>query len=138
LSAIKSFFLRLFEKRSKAAPFVLVVGALVVGGNLFDEIPRDVELNYALGPDHDEIVGLELSYAQGQEPIANAVFSWPEGAPPRLHHVVELPPGTYRVRVDLRDRSDQTRTVEERFDVPADGIVNIDLFTRAYASLGGR
>lgn len=138
MSAIKSFFLRLLEKRSKAAPFVLVIGALVVGGQLCDEVPRDVELNYLLGPDHDQIVGLELSYAQGEEHFANAEFSWPDGAPPRLHHVVELPPGTYRVRADLRDRSDRSRTVEERFEVPADGIVNVHLFTRAYASLGAR
>jgi hypothetical protein len=138
LSAIKSFFLRLLEKRAKVAPLVLVIGALVVGANLFDEVPRDVELNYLLGPDHDEIVGLGLSYAQGQEHFANAEFSWPEGAPPRLHHEVELPPGRYRVRAELRDRSDRTRTIERRFEVPADGIVTVDLVTRAYASLGAR
>jgi hypothetical protein len=134
LSALKRFVLRLLEQRRKVAPAVLLIGAVVVGTQLFDEVPRDVELNYALGPDHDEIVGLTLSYEQSGEEVSVADFSWPNGAPPRLHHEVELAPGTYRVRAELRDREHRMRSVEKRFDVPADGIVNLDLFTRALAS----
>ena len=46
-------WLRALQKhRRRIATLVVVVGVLVVGGRLFDAVPRDVHLRLRFGPDH--------------------------------------------------------------------------------------
>lgn len=105
----------------------LLIGALVVGGVVARAYPRDVALRYDLGADHAQWVEARLSYSQDRDEMAGVTFRQPEGMPDRLRHEVELSPGRYRVAATLVDGDGNARRVERSFDVPAEGLIRIDL-----------
>jgi len=128
---------RLFLRhRRRLARFVILVGLIVVGTQIFQASPRETEIRYGLGPRHDDVVELRIAYAVEGEEAVGARFRFEDGAPRSVRHTVELHPGRYEVRADVMERGGQ-RSVERALRVPADGVVHIDLFEIAYADAGG-
>jgi len=113
--------------RKRVAKGALLIGALVVGGVVVRAYPRDVALRYDLGAGHRAFVEVRLSYSGDEGEMAGASFRQPEGMPERLDHRVELAPGRYRVAATLVDDAGASRRVERPFDVPAEGVIRIDL-----------
>ena len=68
-------WLRALQKhRRRIATLVVVVGVLVVGGRLFDAVPRDVHLRLRFGPDHAAVREAYVAYEQdGEEGIVESV-----------------------------------------------------------------
>lgn len=125
---------RLFVRhRRRVAPLVILVGLAVVGSTVFDAAPRETEIRYDLGPDHERVVEARIVYVKDGEEVKGARFTWPDGAPPSLRHTVELPAGRYEIRADLIEPGRQRRIVRA-LRVPADGLVRVDLFEQAVAS----
>lgn len=118
--------------RRRIALGVVVVGVLVVGGQLFEAFPRDTEIRYGLGPDHGAVDELSLVYLEDGELVVGATFRWPEGAPGSLTHEVELAPGRYEIEARLSGRG-SPRVVRRALAVPVEGVVRIDLFEEALA-----
>tara|TARA_B100001750_G_scaffold235528_1_gene238240 strand:- start:2789 stop:3136 length:348 start_codon:yes stop_codon:yes gene_type:complete len=109
------------------AKAALVVGALAVGGVVFRAYPREVELRYDLGAAHRSVTELRLTYVGPEGEMASLTSRHPEGFPePTFRHSVDLGPGHYAVEATLVG-SPENRFVERGFDVPAEGLVRIDL-----------
>ena len=122
----------LWTHRQRWAPAVLIVGLAVVIGQASTAVPREVALRYRLGPSHESIIALELSYRLGEDEMAGARFAWPEGAPRSVEHRLDLAPGEYQVRAQLTHREGR-RQVDRRFEVPSEGAIRIDLYAVGYA-----
>lgn len=99
----------------------------MVGGVVARAYPRDVALRYDLGPGHAGLSELRLSYLGEEGEMVGVTFRRPDGMPERLRHEVELSPGHYRVAATLIDGEGNERRVEKPFDVPAEGVIRIDL-----------
>lgn len=120
------------KHRKRLAPFVILVGLVVVGSTVFDASPRETEIRYDLGPQHETVREARIVYfTEGQE-VKGVRFHWDRGAPPSLRHTVELSPGRYDIQVDLME-AEGHRSVRRALRVPADGLVRIDLFEQAMA-----
>jgi len=118
--------------RKRLAPFVILVGLVVVGGTVFDASPRETEIRYDLGPGHGEVREARIVYVTEGEEVKGVRFQWDDGAPPSLRHTVELSPGRYDIRADVVGRGGP-RSIRRALRVPADGVVRIDLFDQAVA-----
>lgn len=138
MASFKEMALKALRKRQRAAPFVLVVAALVVGGVVYRSYPREVKLRYALGPDHGEVHDLWLSYEQEGELVRGARFHYDEGAPEHVYHSVDLPEGRYTIRAELRGPN-LARDISRALIAPAQGRVRIRLYDapEAVATLQG-
>ena len=132
VSVLSRVFETVGRHRRRIALGVVVVGVLVVGGQLLGAFPRDTEIRYRLGPDHSEVDALSLLYRSEGELTAGATFRWPEGAPGSLTHTVELAPGRYEIQANLSGEG-SPRVVRRILQVPVDGAVRIDLFDEALA-----
>ena len=119
--------LALLRGRQRAAPFVLVVAALVVGGMVFRAYPREVSLRYALGPDHAEVHDLRLSYQQDDEEVRGVRFHYEGGAPAHVYHSVQLTEGRYVIEAELRGPN-VARDVSRALMAPAEGRVRVRLY----------
>ena len=118
--------------RKGLSRIVLIVAVLVVGGQLFEALPREVTVRYTLGPDHRSVTEARIGYELEGEELKGVRFRYAKGAPAVVDHVVELPPGRYRVVANLRGPG-LSRSTSRVLTVPADGIVRIDLFEGAFA-----
>ena len=114
-------------KREKAAPAVLVIAALVVGGVVYRAYPREVRLRYALGPDHAEVHDLWLSYEQDGEEVRGVRFHYEDGAPAHVYHAVDLAEGRYTIKAELRGPN-LARDVTRALVAPAQGRVRVRLY----------
>ncbi len=123
---------RLLAHRRRLAPLVLIVGVLLVGSQLWEAVPQETEIHYRLGPQHEEIRSISLSYQTGGEEVVRTDFRWPAGAPRTVPHAVSLPPAEYLIEAEVR-ASSGSRHLERRLAIPAEGLVSIDLFDVAYA-----
>ena len=112
--------------RKRFAPLVVLIGAVVVGGEIFAAMPQETEIQYRLGPDHDAVREARISYVLEGEAVKGARFSYGHGAPATLRHRVELAPGRYEVVVELV-AGDHVRRIRRRLQIPAEGEVRIDL-----------
>ena len=100
---------------------VAVVGVLVVGGRIFEAVPREVSVEYSV-PEH-QVDEVQVAYFLDGDEVSGIRFESPR-AP--LTHTLSLSPGRYRVEAVVRADSDQ-RIVRRALRVPADGVVHIDL-----------
>ncbi len=123
----------MWEHRRRFAPIVMIVGLLVVGGQLFGAFPRETEVRYRLGPEHRDVTSARISYVAEGEEALGARFDWREGAPESVRDTVSLIPGRYEVRAELSGAG-SAREVVRALTVPADGVVSIELFDQAYAN----
>jgi hypothetical protein len=122
-----------WDRRRRVAPIVMIVGLLVVGGQLFGVVPRETEVRYRLGPEHGDVTSARIAYVADGEEALGARFDWHDGAPESVHHTVSLIPGRYEVRAELSGPG-VARDVVRALTVPADGVVTIELFDQAYAN----
>lgn len=123
--------------RRRVARLVAVAGIAVVGVYLLQSFPREVSIRFALGPDHEVVTQARIAYLDEEsgEAIKGVRLEYPEGAPKTFRHQVDLPPGRYDVRAELRGPS-LSRSITRSLEVPADGLVHMDLFDQAYARAG--
>jgi hypothetical protein len=119
--------------RKNLARGVAVIAILVIGGQLLSVLPREVQLRYALGPDHRAVRRARIIYFHEGEEMHGLERRYALGAPPRIDHTVDLPPGRYEVRAELEGEAGLQRQLERSFEVPAEGVVRIDLFDQAMA-----
>lgn len=117
------------KHRSRLARVVFVVGALVVGLTLVSAAPRETHLRFAVGPDHRDVTDVRIAYVQAGEVVRGAHFPFRMGAPEVIRHRVELAPGLYEVRAELRGPRVR-RDLRAPLEVPAEGTVRIDLSPR--------
>jgi hypothetical protein len=115
-----------FDRRRRYAPLVLVLAVVVVGNELWSGMPRNTRLEYRLGPDHARVVEMRVVYVQDGEEIRGVSFHYPEGAPPRVAHQLELPSGHYEVSLELTDRDGKAVRVTRALRTPAEGVVRVD------------
>lgn len=100
---------------------VAVVGVLVVGGRIFEAVPREVSIELSL-PD-DGVEEVQVAYFLDGDEVSGVRF---EGSRAPLLHTLSLPPGRYQVEAVVRGRAGQ-RVVRRALRVPAEGVVHIDL-----------
>ena len=118
---------QLFLKhRQRAAPLVLLIGLLVVGGTVFEASPRETEIRYDLGPEHRGIETARIAYLLDGDEVLGARFSFEEGAPASLRHTVDLSPGRYEVKAELRGPG-MSRDLSRVIEVPAEGLLRVDV-----------
>lgn len=120
------------DHRKRFAPLVAVLAVVVIGSVLLGGMPREVEIRYDLGADHEAFSEVSLSYRQQGESVQEVRFDYPGGAPAQFRHRIELVPGRYAIEASLRG-SGQSRDISRALEVPAEGLVRIDLFDVAYA-----
>jgi hypothetical protein len=121
--------------RKRLARFVLLIALLVVGGQVLQWVPRAVDIRYHLGPRHRDFTEARIAYMQQGHEIKGVRLRYESGAPESIRHQVDLSPGRYEIAVELRG-PDAERTVRRALQVPADGVVRVDLFDRAMARMG--
>lgn len=120
--------------RRRIARLIAIVAIAVLGSHFFSTIPRDVELRYDLGPDHDRWTAVEVSYQMDGGEVAGVRWLHRRGAPRSIRHTVSLAPGRYEV-VAILSAGSRRQTVERAIQVPADSVIRIDLFDLEYASV---
>lgn len=118
--------------RRRIAPAIAVAAILVVGGSMMSGVPREVHVRYSLGPAHSDIQELRIVYVIEGETVKGVRFDYPEGAPERVNHRIELPPGRYTIEATLIGESGRFE-LRRALVVPAEGRVDVELFTLAYA-----
>lgn len=98
---------------------VAVVGVLVVGGRIFEAVPREVSVEYSVP--EASVDEVRVAYFLDGDEVSGVRF---ERRP--MTHTVQLSPGRYRVEAVVRADEGQ-RVVRRALRVPADGVVHIDL-----------
>jgi len=136
VSSTESLPARLWSKRKRFAPVVLVVGAAVVGLRTMDAVPKNTEITFGFGPEHADVKAANISYLLDGEAAARVEFHWPAGAPKVVDHSVTLAKGQYEVRAELDEGPTNHVVVLRKLRIPAQGRVHIDLFDMAYVQNG--
>lgn len=116
--------------RRRFASLVGLVGLLVVGGVIFEQVPRPVELAFELGDQASDLREIDVRYLHEGDEVAGFRRHADAGFARFLQHEVELSPGRYEVWAALRGGragEEIDRQVQRAFRVPADGVVTIDL-----------
>lgn len=109
------------EHRRRVAMLVAVVGVLVVGGRIFEAVPREVSVEFSV-PEHG-VEAVQVAYFLSGDEVSGVRFDSPR---PPLRHTLSLSPGRYHVEAVIRAGEGQ-RVVRRALRVPAEGIVHIDL-----------
>lgn len=110
-----------------------VLGVLIVVlaySQLAPAVPQESDLEFALGPDHQQVVELRVAYVQNGEPYKGARFDFPTGAPAQVSHRVSLPGGDYEVRVELLRRGRAVERIVRSMHSPAEGRLRLHLAER--------
>ena len=108
------------EHRRRVAMLVAVVGVLVVGGRIFEAVPREVSVEYSVP--ESEVEEVAVAYFLDGDEVSGVRFE----STHNLRHTLDLSPGRYRVEAVVR-ANDGQRVVRRALRVPADGVVHIDL-----------
>ena len=117
----------LARHRRLLSRLVLLVAVLVVALELWPRVPRDTDLEFALGPGHERVVELRVAYLVDGEELHGVAFDFPAGAPDRVRHRVSLPAGEYQLKLELRSRGGRSRQLIRRLKTPVEGLVTIQL-----------
>jgi hypothetical protein len=113
--------------RRSLSRVVALLGGVVVVLALFPHVPRKVDVEFELGPTHQEIVEVRVAYLQDGEELHGVSFSFPGGAPGQLRHSVTLPPGDFEVHAELRPNRGLSSETVRKLHAPAEGVVKIRL-----------
>ena len=123
------------QHRRRVARVLFGLGLFAVAYQLLPNVPRQTELEFALGEGHARVVELRVAFEQEGEEMHGVRFGFPEGAPRTVRHSLRLPSGEYVVRCELRERGGDSLELTRRLITPADGVVRIALGDQ-YAALG--
>jgi len=110
--------------RKRLAPLVAAVAIAVIAGTLVQSWPREVELRFALGADHQQLREARIAYTLEGEEVKGVSFREPNGFGPAIRHRLELVPGRYDVEATLSGEG-IARHVVRALEVPADGLVRM-------------
>jgi hypothetical protein len=113
--------------RRRIARLVLATGIVFTALTLWPNWPRELEVEYQLGSEHSKVVELRVTYLQGTQALQGVNFSFPEGAPDAVRHRLTLPPGTFVLHCELRDRSGTARAVTRQLHTPIEGAIRVFL-----------
>jgi hypothetical protein len=111
--------------KQRLARLTALVGVLVVGSVLLRGTPQPVDVEFDLGPEHRNFVEVRVAYLQDGEELHGVAFSFPEGAPGRVRHSVNLPEGDFEVRTQLRPIRGSALASIGKLHAPAEGRVRI-------------
>src|SRR5690349_4312730 len=91
--------------RRRLAMPLLVLGLSAAGKLTYDETPREQPVQLDL-PEavRADLAGVRLTYMEDDEAILGTEHRFNEPAPPRVHSTPSLPPGDYRLDVELAHR----------------------------------
>lgn len=129
----------LLSRRRKLAPAVLLLGVVVIGTELWSQVPQETDVEYVLGAGHADVVELRVGYLLEGEELHGVSFRYPEGAPRVVRHEVSLPSGRYTVALEVRRRRGAgRRRVERSLQTPVDGVVRLKASPAAQARLRRR
>jgi hypothetical protein len=124
-----SLLAQLQPHKKRIARLVGFAGMLLISGMLIKGAPSQVEVELLLGPLHREYVEVRVAYVQRGEEVHGVAFSFPDGAPGKLHHKVQLPAGDFEVRTELRSERGPVVASIGRLHAPSAGQVVIEVPT---------
>jgi hypothetical protein len=128
---------RWFEAhRRRLSRLIAVAGAALVALVLQPHIPHTVDVEFDLGPAHQQFVELRVAYVRSGEELHGVMLTFPEGAPGTVHHSVSLPPGEFEVRTALRPTRGARLASVGKLHAPADSPVRIRVPTSSVADAG--
>jgi len=84
-------------------------------------------VNVVLGTDHDQVTDLRMAYVQDGQVYHGAHFSYPAGAPSRVHHRVDLATGRYTLECDVMRRDGTQQHVTRGLSVPVEGQLRLQI-----------
>jgi hypothetical protein len=113
--------------RQRLSRLTALAGLAIVALVLFPHVPRTVDVEFELGPAHQQIVELRVAYVRAGEELHGVMLSFPKGAPGTVHHSVSLPPGEFEVRAALRQAHGAMLASIGKLHAPAEGPVRIRL-----------
>jgi hypothetical protein len=115
------------EHRQRAARLLFVGGLLVVALQLGPHFPRETDVEFELGSEHQEVVELRVGFELEGEEMHGIKLGFPGGAPATVRHTLSLPAGEYVLLCELRAKDGASRQFTRRLVTPADGVVRIEL-----------
>ena len=110
--------------RRRIATLVAVVGVAVVTHRLATVWPRNIDVEYEVGPG---VVALDVDYLEDGEAVSSARFSLSGGKPERFRDSLRLQPGQYQALITIYVSEGPAREVARQLFVPAEGLIRIDL-----------
>ena len=123
--------------RRRVARVLFGVGLVAVAWQLLPNVPRETDLEFALGSGRERIVELGVAFYRDGEAMHGVRFAFPDGAPQTVRHTLRLPVGEYLVRCELRERGGGSHELQRTLKTPAEGVVRIPLELE-YARLNPR
>ena len=118
------------EHRQRLARLLFAGGLLAVAFQLGPHLPRETEVEFELGAEHQQVVELRVGFEREGEEMHGIKLGFPSGAPATVRHSLNLPAGEYVVLCELRARGGASRQFTRRLVAPADGVVRIELPAR--------
>jgi hypothetical protein len=105
---------------------LLALGLLAAGKLTYDETPREqpvqLDLPAALRAD---LTGVRLTYMEDDEAILGTVQRFGDEAPLSVRSAPSLPPGDYRLDIELAHRGGAVTHLARPLRVPTEGTVRI-------------
>jgi hypothetical protein len=112
--------------RRRLAMPLLVLGLLGAGKLTYDETPREQPVQLDL-PERlrANLEGVRLTYMEDEEAILGTEHRFAEGAPSSLRSAPTLPPGDYRLDIELAMRGGMVTRLRRTVTVPTEGTLHI-------------
>jgi hypothetical protein len=120
------FDLSRFKDRRVISRLVLVLGVLFIASRIWPNVRHETSLLFTLGPEHDKIVEVRISYIADGDEHYGVTFYYPSGAPSQISHRIGLPYGRYQIKIELKQRDGKTKTFVRSLRVPVDSTVQIN------------
>jgi len=113
--------------RRRIARVVAIIAFGVVGYHIWSSTPRDVEFRFDLGPRHERVTSMWVSYQEEGEEVGGVRFDHRRGSPRLQSHVVSLAPGRYAAVIGVY-QGDRLKRHRRSFVVPTEGVLRMRLF----------
>ena len=97
---MREVFGRLWSKRQRFAPLVLIVGVALIAVTLGSTAPAAQNISLRIAHP-DTVTQVHLLYTEGGEPMRDETFRFQHGAPDVLRDRCDLSPGRYTLSVDV-------------------------------------
>ena len=116
---------RLFSKHRKKMSFaILAIGVVVVGSQLADAMPRQVEIRFELPAN---ATSLRAEFIKDGVSQHGVTFGGSEMKNDFISHKVDISKGLYSVQIDTQTRS-RVHHVKRALVVPAEGVVTFQAY----------
>jgi len=114
--------------RRRIAPIALLLGLFAAAKVTFDASPREQPIKLQLGEQlRANLRAIKLTYLEGNEAVSGTEQRFEGPAPALLTSVPSLPPGEYRLEIELADRSGKVTRQHRSVTVPSEGDLRIRL-----------